>query len=272
MSEGKIFGLIGQAMREIGAIGKDSKNAQQGFMYRGIDAVMNALNPVMAKLGLFLCPEVLEQTREERQGRNGGTLLYSILKVKYTLYAPDGSSVSCVVLGEGMDSGDKASNKAMSVAMKYAAFQLFMIPTEEMVDPDAEVHEVAPKGAKSAPKQATPPTAKPNTPPAKQTAQVTQAASVPLTPAQQTPPPAPVSPVLEYLAKEREALRVVREITKAENNAIWKAQVAALMAAGLAPDKPYQEYTQAEAEALIGAMYSKFTPRGTVLKDDRAAS
>jgi hypothetical protein len=60
MSEGKIFGLIGQAMREIGAIGKDSKNAQQGFMYRGIDAVMNALNPVMAKLGLFLCPEVLE--------------------------------------------------------------------------------------------------------------------------------------------------------------------------------------------------------------------
>ena len=271
MADAMIYGLIGQAMREIGAIGKDSKNAQQGFMYRGIDAVMNALNPVMAKLGLFLVPEVLEQTREERQGRNGGTLLYSILKIKYTLYAPDGSSVSCVVLGEGMDSGDKASNKAMSVAMKYAAFQLFMIPTEEMVDPDAEVHEVAPKGAKSAPKQETPPPAKATPqaaqPPAKAEVHVTQAAKVP-----QTPPPVPASTVLEYLAKEREALRVVREVGKPENNAIWKAQVKALTDAKLAPAKPLSEYTQQEAENLIGAMYSKFTPKGTVLKDDGKAS
>jgi hypothetical protein len=261
-----IYGLIGQAMREIGAIGKESKNQQQGFMYRGIDAVMNALAPVMSKLGLFLCPEVLEQTREERQGRNGGTLLYSILKIKYTLYAPDGSNVSCVVLGEGMDSGDKASNKAMSVAYKYAAFQLFCIPTAEMVDPDAECHEVAPKGTKSAPKQATPP-ARRDAP-----AQVTQAATVPPIPEQQTPPPAPASPVLEYLAKEREALRVVREISKAENNAIWKAQVKALTDAKLAPEKALTEYTQQEAESLIDAMYKNFAPKGTVLKDDGKAS
>lgn len=258
MSENNmIFGLIGQAMREIGAIGKDSKNQQQGFMYRGIDAVMNALNPVMAKLGLFLCPEVLEQTREERQGRNGGTLLYSILKMKYTLYAPDGSNVSCVVLGEGMDSGDKASNKAMSVAYKYAAFQLFCIPTAEMVDPDEESHEVAPKTAKNAPKQPAPPAAKRDTP-----AQVTTAATVPQT-AQNTP----ANPVLEYLAKEREALRVVREISKAENNAIWKAQVAALAGAGLAPAKPLTEYTMEEATGLIDAMYKNFKPKGTVLND-----
>ena len=260
-----IYGLMGQAMREIGAIGKDSRNQQQGFMYRGIDAVYNALNPVMAKLGLFLCPEVLEQTREERVNKNGTTLLYSILKIKYPLYAPDGSSVSCVVLGEGMDSGDKASNKAMSVAMKYAAFQLFMIPTEEMVDPDAETHEVAPKTAKPATKQATPPRQdKP--------AQVTQAATVPQPTAQQMPPADPVPPVLEYLAKEREALRVVREISKAENNAIWKAQVTALTEAKLAPAKPLTEYTQQEAEILIDAMYKNFDPKGTVLKDDGKAS
>lgn len=251
-----IYGLIGQAMREVGAIGKDSKNQQQGFMYRGIDAVMNALNPVMARLGLFMVPEVLEQTREERQNSKGTTLLYSILKVKYTLYAPDGSNVSCVVLGEGMDTGDKASNKAMSVAMKYAAFQLFMIPTEEMVDPDAECHEVAPKAAKNAPKQATPP--------AKQNVTVTTAATVPPTLTQAVP----VSPVLEYLAKEREALRVVREIGKAENNAIWKAQVAALTDAKLIPNKPLADFTQIEAESMVGLMYKKFTPKGTVLKDD----
>ena len=262
MSEGNmIYGLIGQAMREIGAIGKNSKNQQQGFMYRGIDAVYNALSPVMAKLGLFLCPEVLEQTREERVNSKGTTLLYSILKIKYTLYAPDGSNVSCVVLGEGMDTGDKASNKAMSVAMKYAAFQLFMIPTEEMVDPDAEFHSVAPKGTKPAPKQATPQAAR-------QPVQVTVGTTVPALPAQTPPPADPVPPVLEYLAKERESLRVVREIGKPENNAIWKAQVAALTEAGLAPAKPLAEYTKEEAEKLIFDMYGRFDPKGTVLKDD----
>jgi len=140
-----IYEAINNVMKEIGAIGKNSKNSQQGFMYRGIDAVMNALNPALIKYGVFVVPEVLEQTREERQTSKGGTLFYSICRVKYTFYANDGSSVEAVVVGEGMDSGDKATNKAMSVAFKYACFQVFCIPTEEMVDPDAECHDVAPK-------------------------------------------------------------------------------------------------------------------------------
>lgn len=275
MSEGKIYGLIGQAMRKIGAIGKDSKNAQQGYKFRGIDAVYNALNPVMAELGLFICPEILDHRREERisekeyNGQKSQTVLkYSILTIKYTLFAPDGSNVSCVVVGEGMDSGDKASNKAMSVALKYACFQLFMIPTEEMVDPDSETHEVTSK----AQTPAAPKAAKQERIASKPMAQVTQAATVPPTPSQQTPPPAPISPVLEYLAKEREALRVVREISKAENNALWKAQVKVLTDAKLAPAKPLTEYTQQEAESLVGAMYARFAPKGTVLKDDGKAS
>lgn len=143
-----IYEAINNVMKEIGAIGKNSKNSQQGFMYRGIDAVMNALNPALIKYGVFVVPEVLEQTREERQTAKGGTLFYSICKVKYTFYDKDGSSVEAVVIGEGMDSGDKATNKAMSVAFKYACFQVFCIPTEEMVDPDAECHDVAPKNSK----------------------------------------------------------------------------------------------------------------------------
>jgi len=150
----QIYELIGKAMADVGAIGKDSTNKQQGFKYRGIDAVMNALNPVMQKYGLFVTPEVINQTREERQTSNGGRLLYSILTMKYTMYAPDGSSVSSVVIGEGMDSGDKASNKAMSVAFKYAMFQLFCIPTEDFTDPDAET---PPPSKPQQPKQPTPP-------------------------------------------------------------------------------------------------------------------
>lgn len=133
-----IYGKIADCMRQLGAIGKTSKNAQQGFMYRGVDAVMNALNPVLTANHVFCVPEVLEQHREERQTRNGGNLIYSILKMCYTLYAEDGSSVSATVIGEGMDSADKSSNKAMSVAYKYAMFQIFSIPTEEMADPDAD--------------------------------------------------------------------------------------------------------------------------------------
>lgn len=243
-----VYTLIGQAMRKIGAVGKNQKNSQQGFMYRGIDAVMNALNPVMAELGLFIVPEVLEQTREERQTKNGNNLIYSILKIKYTLYAPDGSNVSAVVIGEGMDSGDKASNKALSVGLKYACFQIFMLPTEEMIDPDSEVHEVKPRNAV---KLSTPAT-------------VTTTAKM--------PPADPVPPVLEYLAKEREALRVVRECAKAENNAIWKAQVKALTDAGLIPAKPLADFTQTEAGKMVTLMYDRFDPKGVALKDDGNAS
>lgn len=132
-----IYETIPAVMAEIGAIGKDSWN-KQGFAYRGIDAVMNALNPAMTKYKMFVIPKVLDQRREERQAAKGSNLIYSICTVEYTFYAEDGSSVSATVIGEGMDSGDKATNKAMSAAFKYACFQTFCIPTEEMKDPDAE--------------------------------------------------------------------------------------------------------------------------------------
>ena len=153
MAKPLIYGKIADCMRQLGAIGKTSKNMQQGFMYRGIDAVMNALNPVLTENRMFCVPEVLEQHREERQTRNGGNLIYSILKMRYTLYAEDGSSVSAVVIGEGMDSADKGSNKAMSVAYKYAMFQIFSIPTEEMADPDAETPPESTRKPAQAPAQ-----------------------------------------------------------------------------------------------------------------------
>ena len=148
-----IYQTIAAVMSDIGAVGKDSKNAQQGFMFRGIDAVMNALAPALQKNKLFIVPTILEQTREERTsvkkdnyGNEKTTyLIYSVCKIKYTFYAEDGSFIEATVIGEGMDTGDKATNKAMSIAYKYACFQVFCIPTEEMVDPDKECHEVEPK-------------------------------------------------------------------------------------------------------------------------------
>ena len=130
-----IYEAISATMADVGAIGKQDKNQQQGFMYRGVDAVMNALQPAMLKNHLFVVPEVIDQTREERVTQKGNNLIYSILRVRFTFYAEDGSSINAVVIGEGMDSGDKASNKAMSIAFKYACFQVFCIPTEEIKTP-----------------------------------------------------------------------------------------------------------------------------------------
>lgn len=229
----QIYELIGKASQMIGAIGKSSRNQQQGFMYRGIDAVMNALSPVMSELGLFICPEVLEQTREERVNAKGTTLLYSILKIKYTMYAPDGSFVSCVVIGEGMDTGDKASNKAMSVALKYACFQLFMIPTEEMIDPDAECHEVAPKSASF-----------------KRPEAAAQGASV--------APVQSVNPVFAYIKNEKTFMAERFGISPTEMNAKFAAFRKSLIEAKIVEDIPADKLTMDQAKVLIDAMYKNF--------------
>ena len=283
MESKNVYILVGEAMREIRAVGKDSVNQTQGFKYRGIDAVMNALNPVMAKLGLFFVPEVLEQTREERENvksvwdnnakqyrETKNLLKYSILKIRYTLYAPDGSSVSAVVIGEGMDSGDKASNKAMAVGLKYAAFQLFMIPTEEMAqdDPDKESFNVtgvitepkAPAKAAQVKKPATLAEAinkAVEETKAKKAAEVSTAATL----------PDPENPVKTYLANERNNVRKARGITPEDNNELFTKQLAVLRAAKRVPEKALSEYTMGEAEDLIALMYAAFTsPTSTELK------
>lgn len=149
MENGKIYEAISNVMAEIGAIGKEKKNQQQGFMYRGIDDVMNALQPALVKHKVFIAPEVISEQREERQTQKGGILFYTRLEIAFKFYAVDGSFIETKVIGEAMDSGDKATNKAMSIGYKYACFQVFCIPTEEMRDPDAEVHEPAPKNIKN---------------------------------------------------------------------------------------------------------------------------
>jgi hypothetical protein len=127
-------------MSEIGAIGKNQQNQQQRFNYRGIDDVYNALHTLMAKHKVFNTPEVLEVNREQRTNAKGTILAFVTMRVKYTFHAEDGSTVECVVTGEGMDSGDKASNKALAIAHKYAILQVFCVPTQEIKDPDAESH------------------------------------------------------------------------------------------------------------------------------------
>lgn len=139
-TRGLIYKAIAGVMDDIGVVGKEKefKSNQGSYKFRGIDDVMNALHPAMVKNKIFVVPVILEQDREVRTSRNGTSMYVSICKIRYEFYAEDGSCVSAVVIGEGMDTGDKATNKAMSIAFKYACFQVFCIPTEEMIDPDSE--------------------------------------------------------------------------------------------------------------------------------------
>jgi len=142
----KVYSGIVAVMNDISAIGKNRKNAQQGYAFRGVDDVYNALQPALIKNGLVMKPVTLSHNITEHTSRNGGVLFRCIITMEYTIYSvEDGSFITCSTVGEAMDSGDKATNKAMSAAFKYLCFNLFCIPTEEAKDSEIDTHEVAKK-------------------------------------------------------------------------------------------------------------------------------
>ena len=142
----KVYQAINAVQMDLfraGGIGKNQQNTQQRYKFRGIDDVLNALSPLLAKNGLVVLPEVLGRQVSEKTSNNGKPLFYVTVKVKFTfISSEDGSSHDVVVYGEAMDSGDKATNKAMSAAYKYMAIQSFCIATEGDNDADMTTHEL----------------------------------------------------------------------------------------------------------------------------------
>jgi hypothetical protein len=141
-----IYEAMGEIMRELPAIGKNHSSAEgRGFRFRGIDDVYNALNPLLAKYGVFMLPQVTNVEREERVNSKGTTLFRTLVTVDYAFVSSkDQSRVNAVVVGEAFDSGDKSMSKALAIAHKYALFQIFAIPTEEWAgkdDPDSKTYD-----------------------------------------------------------------------------------------------------------------------------------
>jgi len=145
----KVYKAINAVQAELSSVGitKDRRNMQgSGYNFRGIDDVYNAIAPLLAKHSLCILPRVLTRECVERASKSGGALFYVTVEVEFDFVsAEDGSKHTVKTFGEAMDSGDKATNKAMSAAYKYAAFQAFSIPTEADNDADAHTHSVAPK-------------------------------------------------------------------------------------------------------------------------------
>ncbi len=145
MTTAKVYQAISDVTNKIGqqGISKDRENKQQGYSFRGIDDVFNALSPLLSSSKLCILPCVLDRHCAERQTAKGGTLFYVTVKVRFDFVsAEDGSKHEVITYGEAMDSGDKATNKAMSAAYKYAAMQAFCIPTEGDNDADSTTHDL----------------------------------------------------------------------------------------------------------------------------------
>jgi len=172
----KVYAAIVGVIRDIGAdgISKARSNQQQGYKFRGIDDVYNALSPILAANNLCMLPRVKSRTMTEGTTKNGGVLFYVVVDVDFDLVCSlDGSKHTISTAGEAMDSADKATNKAMSAAYKYAAMMAFAIPTEG--DNDADSHTPAPASRAAPPTTAraepskAPPAAAPPSPPAERT-------------------------------------------------------------------------------------------------------
>ena len=127
-------------------IGKTRNNAQQGYKFRGVDEVMNAFAPILADQGLYLRPRFTEREVAERVNKNGTALFYVTVRGEFDFSNDAGETVTVgPFYGEAMDSGDKATNKAMAVAFKYAMFQTFCVPLEGVTggDADLQTHDVS---------------------------------------------------------------------------------------------------------------------------------
>ena len=143
---GDIYKALPAISREIHAIEKKRRNEAQRFMFRGIDDLLNALHPLFAKHEVIILVDVVSKETSERQTSRGGSMQYSTVQVKYTFVASDGSRESATSIGEAADLGDKSLAKAMTMAYKTMLTEIFLIPTEDLEDPDANSVEFIDKG------------------------------------------------------------------------------------------------------------------------------
>ncbi len=146
---GTVHQRLAAILAELPSIGKDARNTQQNFDYRSHDSVLNALNPLLSKYGVFVTPRVIERVPEHRTTKQGSTMYEVNLHVEFTFWATDGTSLVATAWGEGTDLGDKSTNKAMTGAFKNVLAQVFAIATGEP-DTDGGTPEPTTRGGQAA--------------------------------------------------------------------------------------------------------------------------
>lgn len=133
---------LAAVMNDVREVRKKERNAQQGFNFRGVDAVMNAVGPALRAHGVICVPEVIDHTIAGKTTAKGAQMNFVTVRVRYTFHGPDGDTLSGEVAAESFDSGDKATAKAMSVAYRTFLLQALCLPTDDP-DPDQDTYQEA---------------------------------------------------------------------------------------------------------------------------------
>lgn len=136
-----IVQALAAVMEDVRAVRKTDRNDHQRFLFRGIDAVTNAVGPALRKHSVVVYPsKIHEHTVDQAQTKNGSINYIHRVKVDYTFTGPEGDSLTAQVDAEAMDMQDKGTAKAMSVALRTVLLQTLCLPTDEP-DPDSITHD-----------------------------------------------------------------------------------------------------------------------------------
>jgi hypothetical protein len=132
-----------RARRDVRAISKAEQYNGGGtrFNFRGVDTVVNTFGPVTLSHGLNLLPIDVDASYRDTTTSKGNKMRECTVKVTWQLIGPMGDSLPPVVSqGEALDSADKATAKAQSVALRVILLTLGLTPTHDK-DPDSSYVE-----------------------------------------------------------------------------------------------------------------------------------
>jgi hypothetical protein len=115
-----VFEALAAVMSDVQAVRKTDRNEAQRFVFRGIDAVVNAVGPALRKHGVTVSPRVDLYEYGTVTTSGGKAMGHVRVLVTYTFHGPAGDSLPAQAPGEAFDAGDKATPKAMSVAFRTA--------------------------------------------------------------------------------------------------------------------------------------------------------
>lgn len=128
-----------QVMEKLEGISKSGTNTHQNYNFRGIDQVMGALHQPLVDCKVLMLPDYELVSEEDRETTNANgeprVSRFVTVQATYTFIGPAADSLTVRTVGSASDTADKAVNKAMAAALKYAVLQTFMVPVG---DPDAD--------------------------------------------------------------------------------------------------------------------------------------